>query len=372
MPPTKRTRRPIKPVRTGAAVLKDIEQGRFASVYVLIGDDTALVDELVGRLRDKLIEPGFEPFDFEHHAADELDLDEVPTRLRQVPSVSTRRLVVITGITRPGSKGPKFCERLQQAGTERLFELVARTPDSTTAVLTGVPHPPLVTILKKVGLVDALVELKPPGPEDLLTLIRRWATERNIAIAADAARLLVEISGLDTGVLRSEVEKLASSVDPGTKVTAGRVRDLAGSSRTWHVKEYVDRLMVRDAAGALTILRRLEEWDENPMVIIAWLTNAFLDLVAARAGVLPSGLLWRVRGALPHWKRVTELNRCLQQLYVIQRAFLSGKPEVWARLEVFTACISCRGDIRECDVFADGEEHELCTIPTQRRLRSSG
>jgi DNA polymerase III delta subunit len=238
--------------------------------------------------------------------------------------------------------------------------------------MTGLEHGPLTTAARKAGLGSAIVSLKPPKIGDLLPLVQRWASERDISLAPDAARLLLEVSGENTGVLRSEVEKLASSVEPGTKLTAAEVKKLAGSSRTWQIREYVDRFMAKDSGAALGVLRQLEEWNTEPMLVMTWLTNSLLDMVTAKAGLLPRNLFWRVRDNIGKWESVPELNRVLQQLYNINRDFLAGRPGFWARIEVLTYCLGCPGSKDYCDVYADPRDNELCMIPAARRKRNVG
>ena len=359
--------------RTGASVLRAIEQGRFESVYVLLGDDPVMADEIIGRLRARLLAPGLEPFDYESYQADDLasdtlNPDVVGQHLRQPPVGSARRLVVITGITRDGRRGAKYPARLGKDGVDRLLGHAARTPDTTSVVLTGLPHAPLSRALSGLGLAPAVVDLRQPGPAELAALVRHWAEERGVTIAPDAVHLLLDISGNNTGVLKSEVDKLADCCPAGERVTARRVRELAGSSRGFRLWEYTNRVMERDTGAALGVLRHLEEWGEEPVGIIASLTTGFLNLVWAKAGLLPASD-WRVRDHIDRWNNTTEVNRCLQQLYRIDRAYMIGRPEPYARLAAFTHCVACRVKPGHCDLYADGREHELCIVGRPRRKK---
>ena len=355
----------------GRDVLAAIEQGRIRSAYLLIGDNTPAIDELIRRIKEKCVDPGFEPFDFESlYADDDIDPTIVIQHVRQPPVGSPRRMVVVRNITRPGGKGPVFARTIGRPGVETLLAGMASTPDNACMVVTGVAKKELGTLITKHGLKDCVVDVRQPGAADLFAYIRRSISRRGLRIEDDAARLLLATVGEDIAMLRTEVEKLTTCFEPGAVVTATEVREFASASRAFTLREYVDRVMRRDVPGALDVLRRLQVWgagrDELPR-IISWLTGAFIDHVAARAGVLPPNLHWKVRDTAKHWPATVELNRCLQQLYRINRGFVTGESEPWARLEVFTICIACHGNTDYCDVYTDGREHDLCMIPSRRR-----
>jgi DNA polymerase-3 subunit delta len=355
----------------GRAVLAAIEQGRIRSAYLLIGDNTPAIDELIRRIKDKCVDPGFEPFDFESlYADDDIDPTIVVQHVRQPPTGSPRRMVVIKNITRMGSKGPVFARTIGRPGVETLLAGMASTPDDACMVVTGVAKKELGSLITKYGLKDCLVEVKQPGAGDLLVFIRRSISKRGLRIEDDAAHLLLATVGEDVAMLRTEVEKLVTCFESGDVITADKVRELASASRAFTLREYVDRVMRRDVPGALDVLRRLQTWgagrDELPR-IISWLTGAFIDHVAVRAGALPPNLHWKVRYTEKHWPATGELNRCLQQLYRINRGFVTGEPEPWARLEAFTICIACPGNPDYCDVYTDGREHNLCMIPPRKK-----
>ncbi len=344
--------------------LAELDRGEFRPVYLLLSEDAALADEFIARLRGKLVDPGLESFDFDALSADELDLTEARQRLRQLP-VGAHRLVVIKGITRAGASGPVFSE-LGKPGTVTLCRELAEVQAPAHVAVTGLPKKELDPVLKESGLTRYVITIPAPRPDDLEALLARWARERKVKLAPGAARLLVDIAGSDTGTLKSEIEKLATCC-PGETVTEQTVRELAGSSREFQLQDFVGRVLDRDPAAAVPVLRRLEEWGEETPKILYWLTTAFLDLVAVKAG---SGLFYqkkRIGDSVSAWPDIEDINRCLQRLYRVNHAKLSGRPEDYARLELFTQCVACRGAQPGCELARDGREHDLCTHRRPRR-----
>jgi len=348
-----------------------LDEGKLWPVYVFLSEDPGLADEFIARLRAALIDPGLASFDLEMLAADELDIEDARQKLCQLP-VGAHRLVVIRDLTRPGADGPVYSE-LKKNGTVELCKALGalaagsskkgKSDDekSVHAVVTALPKKELAPIFKETGLTKYVVELAPPEADELTGMVKRWAAERKLTLDADAARLLIDIAGESTGTLRSEIEKFAT-VSPDGRVTAALVRELAGCSREFQLKEYVDRVLERDPARAIPILRGLEEWGEDTPKIIGWLVNGFLGLVAAKSRG------WRASAA-GRWASIEEINRCLQQLYKVNRAKMTGKGEEFARLELFTLCVACRAERPACGLPRDNEEHELCMLSRRRRRR---
>lgn len=346
----------------GRSPLALLDEGKFLPVYLLLTDDLGLADEFIGRLRAALVDPGLEPFDLEMLSADELDLEEARQKLRQLP-VGPHRLVVIRDLARQGADGPVY-SALKRNGTLELCRELASVQPPVHVVVTALPKKELDPIFKETGIARYVVKPDRPSEADLLGLMRKWASARKLKIDPDAAHLLIDIAGESTGTLKSEVEKLATCCPEDGRVTAKLVQELAGASREFQLRDYVDRVLERDPARAIPILRGLEEWGEDTPKIISWLVTGLLGLVAAKSG---GHAPKRVAEASRSWSSVAEINLCLQQLYRVNRAKMTGKGEDFARLELFTLCAACRTDRPSCALPQDGSEHELCMRSRPRR-----
>lgn len=346
-------------------MLAELRAGGFQPVYLLVGADAALADEILSRLKEKALEPGLEAFDSESLNADEIASEDIHQRLRQLP-VGARRLVVVRNLTRMGSDGPVFSS-LGKQGVAAFCQAVAKTPPATIIAATALKTAELSRLFAEHGLDRFVVDLRPPEAADLVALVRNWARERGLSLTQEAAGLLVDIAGEDTVTLKSEIEKLATCLEPGTTVDPETVRGMAGSSRGFELREYVERFVNRDAGGALAVLRALEASGEEVPRVIGWLTTALLDLVAARAGVLSGYARRRLGPAADRWPDASELNRLVQQLYSIQKSFFEGKPEPYARLELLTHCVGCGTRRGWCELSGDDRHWHFCLRSKPKR-----
>jgi DNA polymerase III subunit delta len=359
--------------RKPAQVLADIKRGKFAPVYILFGADTAAADELLAALKEALVQPGMEAFDFESVHADELDVSILLQHVRQPSVVSKRRLVVARGIDRLSkgkrrgdaeTRGRGDTETRRRGDTEtrggreggQLGELLtglAALPEACAVALTCDYSAPMQNALAGAGLGKYVVDLRQPDAAELAALLHRRSKELGISLEPGAVQLLLDVSGDETTLLLGELEKLATAVERGDSITAEDVRRLAGQSREFELNEYVGRVTRGDSAGALAVLERLRNWGEEPVKIVAWMAGAFLRRVQDRS----------------EEKRA---RACLLQLYEINRDIISGHPEPFALLETFTVCAACPGTESYCPVHTDARPPEFCLRRKVRRDRTRG
>ncbi len=352
---------------SGLLVLQELKQGKFRPVYVILGEDTVTTETILSQLKQKLVEPGLEAFDFESLDADIMPLQDLHQKLRQLP-VGKRRLVFIRSITGKGREGPVFGRQLNKSEAENICRIIAQvqvhkppSPNPLVVVaMTGVWSRDLETILANSGLAGFIVDVSSPTGLILQELIHSWARERNITLTPRAVELLLEISGEDTATLRSEVDKLATCVQPGTEIDTDTIQKLAASSREFELKDYVTAVLARDSAQALRILRHLEDKGEQLPRIVGWLTTAFLDLVAAQTETISAYARRRLAGAERNWRDLAELNRFLRQLYLIHKSQFEGKPEPFARLELWTWCVGCTTRRERCHLAQDEHRWSFC------------
>jgi len=347
----------VSPGRKAAEVLADIKRGEFAPVYILFGADSATADELLRALKEALVQPGMEAFDSETVDAVDLEVATLLQLVRQPPMASKRRLVIVRRVEQL-AKGTRKSEDEQEADGQKsgklkeLLEGLARLPDACAVALTCDYEQRVQRAIVAAGLGRYVVDLRQPGEAGLSTLIHRRAKELGISLEPGAVRLLLDVSGGETTLLQGELEKLATAFDAGESITAADVRRLAGQSREFELNEYVSLVGRRDSAGALAVLRRLWDWDEPPMKVIAYLVNSFLGLFSNRY-------------AAGEWD-LKHVRLCLLQLYEINRDIVSGHPEPFALLEMFTVCAACPKTAEYCSVHAGADPPESCM---RRRIR---
>lgn len=317
-------------------ILAEVAAGKFRPLYLLFGVDPVFTDELISRLKEKLLAPGLELFDYESINGDDIRGDSagialVLQRVRQVPVASVRRLVLI-----------RHLERLERKALERLGAGLAQLPDTTTVVAICAYSRELTGVWKKAGLGEWVIAQRKSatGAAELARLINHWARANQLTFEPAAVTLLLEVAGEDTALLKGEVDKLATVLGPGGRVTPELVRQYASSTKVFELREFVNLVAQRRVPLALRVLRRLEALGEEPITIIAWLTHALMDILRVKAGLMSPAALWRVPRDTPRLWTGTSLDRALNKLYQMNVAILQGYAEPFALLDMWTLGIA--------------------------------
>ncbi len=329
-----------------AGVLDEIRQGRVRPVYIFLGADLTASDEVIEELKKMLLAPGLEVFDYESVNAGELGRSEglaLPVflqRLHQPPVAARRRLVVVRHLELLGSRLlEEFCTGLKAV------------PDFVTVVVIGSGEQSKVRELQRMfreaGLAQWVIAAEGAHADALLIQVERWARGLGLELEREADMMLVEIAGEDPVLLKGELEKLKTALNPAgesgsrVKVTVDCIRQYVSSTRVFELRDYVWQCLDRRPAEALSTLRRLEALGEEPKKIIGWLAPALLDLLAVKRGEMAPTRLWRCSRNAPHKWQLEEIDRALEELFRVDLGLLLGNREVFAMLDLWT--VRCCG-----------------------------
>ncbi len=220
------------------------------SSLFLVGPEVLLRDEIVRRLREKVLGGGEgERFGREVFSARETPLSEVASGMRLVGLFCESRLVIVTDLERYG--------RASQADRQDFWSCL-ETPSP------GV-HMILVTekslwemerggefIRGTLERVDAIVRLEHPSAAAAVEIVRRAARERHgLDLSEEAARRLVDAVGPNLLDLQHEVDRLALRLGRGTRVAESDLADWLRSGTVGTLNDLEAALRARDLPRAL-------------------------------------------------------------------------------------------------------------------------
>ena len=147
-----------------------------------------------------------------------------------------------------------------------------------------------VDAIDKVGIV---CELSRKQPAEIVRLLCSGATRRGCTMQPPAARQLIEQCGDDLYMLLGELDKLCA-VAGGTEVTTELVVTVGTKRLEASVFELSRAILKNHYERSYDILHRLRTCREDPIAVLAVLSNTYADLyrakVAAAAGIPATNL----------------------------------------------------------------------------------
>ncbi len=232
---------------TPAQALDQARKGALLPVYVVLGDEPLLRDEVVFELRRASLEGGVAAFNEDKFTAGEGDVDAVIAAARTVPMMAKRRFVLVRAAER--------WESGESDGSplDRLAEYAAAPVPSSCLVIVASKldgRRKFGTAARKQGIVvvcDPLDARALPG-----WIVQRCAAKGH-AIERDVAELLAAVAGPQLSSVDDAIERLSLYVGSGpidesaVSVCVSRVR----TADTWAL---VDAVGARDLGRALKTL----------------------------------------------------------------------------------------------------------------------
>lgn len=259
-----------------------------------------------------------EAFDYFSCQGRDVEPEQVLLAIRSAPVLVRRKLIVVRDF-----------DRYRKEAQEQLLTELVKESTACRIVLTA-ESPGAVTerLITDCGAARFVYAANPANPNELLQFIDRWAERAHLKLSADARQMLFETCGDSLGQLRSELEKLQTFLgatgDTPLPVTKELVRNLGGRWREYDINEFVDAVALRNPQQALTSLRHLMDWNEEPVKIVGWLAGRFLRLLSSDSRLTQP------------WSRA-EIVRALRYLARIDLKLKSGYPERYYLLEGFVA-----------------------------------
>jgi DNA polymerase-3 subunit delta len=291
------------PQSSAADVRRQIESGRVAPLYLLLGSDEIGKNELAERFLD-LVEPELQAFNVDRLYGGETTAAAVVDAARTLPMMTPRRVVLVRHAERllvPKRDSDSAARELEPL--ERYFKAPV---DSATVVFVAAELDRRRSVTKLLLSRANVVERS--GPADFAEAakwIRDRVAQEGMAIEPAAARLIANNSGLDFSRLRADVERLTLYAAGAKSISVEDVKQVVSASTSqdeWAVTRAIERGSTGEALRELAL-----SIDEGgvPYVILgqlAWFVRSRIParhLAAAIEAVFRTDLALKTSGGDP-------------------------------------------------------------------------
>lgn len=299
---------------TPERAIAEAEKGALRPVYLVVGEERLMVEQVVGAIRRKVAESGVPGLNDDVFDAPSASIESVLQVARTMPMMARQRLVMARNVEAWESEKPKKNEA-KALGLDALVEYQERASTSTVLLLVTAKldkRRRLYTAAKK---DDWLVQCESPKRTELPSWIRERTREKGNKISLSVADLLAELAGPELSNVADALERVSLYVGAEQEITEEAVSTCVVRLRTGTVWELVSAVGRRDTATALTLLEDVYEPQDRGLKllgVLGWATRQLIKFDAAtRRGMSPPDAA-KAAGAPPF--KAGELSQQLRGL----------------------------------------------------------
>ena len=255
-------------------IVKDVRAGKFAPVYLLMGEEDYYIDQVSQYILAQALQPEERDFNYDLLYGAETRGSDVISIARQFPMMADRRVVMV-----------REFQSLQDKDTLTAY---VKNPSPTTVLILCHKHGKLDgrrtlgTEIKKNGGV--VYESKRLYDRELPPFVTKYVERKGKTIDPAATQMLCDHIGSDLTRLAAEIEKVLMALPHNeSRVGANLIEELTGMSKDYNNFELQNALAIRDIHKANQIVKY---FDSNPRsfalpVTLASLFNLFSDVLLA-------------------------------------------------------------------------------------------
>lgn len=278
-------------------IVKDIQNGKYAPIYFLQGDEPFFIDNIIGHLEEGALSEDQKGFNQYVLYGKETGFTEVVNVARKFPMTGDRQVVIV--------KEAQEIRDWHSEGALKLLGGYLQNPVPSTILAFAHKYKSLDRRKKISKLFEKnsiffnskrLYDDKVPG----------WAKSYAQAMGADisdkAVMILTENIGNNLLRLAKEIDKLRLNVPAGRQIDDAAVQKYVGISKDYNTFEFQKALSLKDEAGAFKIVNYFAtNPSSNPVVLIIANLFAYYTklLLIHHSGSFDKGSVARTIGINP-------------------------------------------------------------------------
>lgn len=234
------------------AIMRDLKSGKYAPVYILMGDESYYIDRITDYIAENVLDPDDRDFNQTVVFGADTTAAQVVDMAKGYPVIpATHRVVIVKE-----AQGLKSLDAL-----ERYFE----KPLASTLLVIAYKNGTIDRRKKVVGKAEAVgvvFESKKKRDYELPAFIETYLKKNHVAIDPKSAAMIAEHIGADLSRLISELDKVMISLpDDNRRVTPDIVEREIGVSKEFNIFELKTAIIERNVFKANQIVKY---FDKNP------------------------------------------------------------------------------------------------------------
>lgn len=271
-----------------------ISQGQTDPFYFVHGPEIFYQTEVIQALTQKWITDDNRDFNLETFDARESTVNHWLEAVKTFSFLGGVKLVIVRNLQ----------DAIPQDQDAQVLMDYAKAPIAETClIITCNKIDRKRKLFKTLAGLKTAVSCEAPKENELVSWVRKRATEKGYSLSTDAARGLVNRVGARPGILAKELEKTLLYMGKIKSISERDVAEVVGESKLENVFALTDALKTKNPEKALRLLNNQINHGEEPLKIlgtIAWQLRMIWEVKHHQQKNLPSGQIAKVMGANPY------------------------------------------------------------------------
>ena len=252
------------------AMMSGIDAGRFAPVYLLMGEESYFIDRIAERIAATAVDEAARDFNQLTVYGKDSDAGQVINLCRQLPMMGARQLIVL--------------KEAQQLRSIDKLALYVQKPTPTTVLVICHKEKNVdkrSAFYKGCAANGAVLESVRPRDYEIASWLQQFVAQKGLAIEGKALSMLTDHLGTDISKIENELRKLTVSLPEGTqRITDADIEANIGISKDFNNFELCKAVIGRDMGRALMIADHFaRNPKDNPLLLtISALFGQFKEL----------------------------------------------------------------------------------------------
>lgn len=253
---------------------EQIKSENFSNAYFIFGEESYLKEFYVGKLKEKLAGGAFADFNCHQYDGKNVAIDDILKDAEMLPMMSEYVFICVRDY--PFDKSSADCDKMK--------EFLKDLPETTVLVfwfdtleIDIKKNTKWKSLEKEFSKYGSSVELNKRSESDLVKLLVAACKRKKAILSADNARYLISVSGSDIKTLMNEADKISSYVN-GSEITKKDIDKLAVKCLQARVFDLSKAVIKGDYEKAYSVLNTLFEMKEEPVSVLAVVSNCFVDM----------------------------------------------------------------------------------------------
>jgi len=244
-----------------AALWKRLAQGQVDPCYLFCGEETYLIQAYTTTLIERILGTAPRDFNCDVFSVENDTLEDALGIARTLPMMATHRVVVLHGL-----------QQLRKADWSPL-EHYLEHPSASTALICSSSSSDPKKLPPRLWQDAMAVECGRLAGPKLHDWVMHTVTQRGYRMTSAALQGLLHEQEPDLQTIEQEIDKLCTYVGDRQEITLDDVQEVTQTSRLQSIFALSDALGTRQIGPAFTVVERLLNQGEPPLVILSMMVR---------------------------------------------------------------------------------------------------